>query len=114
MAISVNYEHPVTGAVAPTALQTIDEVTFICDGGAAGGADTAVIVTHNMGLSVADLAAGRPEVILEPLTAVARLSLWVVTAKAADTITLGKAAGAGTVGAAQLRVHIRRPHTIGR
>lgn len=116
MATQVDYEHPVIGLVAPTALQTIDQVTatVIEDAGAAVN----VAITHNMGLSAADLAAGRPHVILEPIDGGGvfdvRTQQWVVSAKAANTITVSSAGvGAGDP-LPQLRVHIKRPHTIGR
>lgn len=116
MAVTVAYEHPIAGAGPPTALQVADMVTATVI--ASADADTNAVITHNMGLSAADLAAGRPVVILEPgvaEAAAARLSNWAVTAKDANTVTVNKtnAVGSGAAGI-QLRVHISRPHSVGR
>lgn len=111
MAVTVTYEWPVAGLVAPTALQAEDLVTanVLAD----NNADADAVITHNIGLSVAELNAGFPVVILEPLRASAQTSLWYVRLKAANTVTVTKAAGTGGDAAGpQLRVHIRRPHTI--
>ena len=111
MAVTVTYEWPVAGIVAPTALQAEDLVTanVLAD----NNADTDAIIVHNIGLSVAELAAGLPIVILEPLRASAQASLWYVSARDANTVTVTKAGGVGgDAAAAQLRVHVRRPHTI--
>lgn len=103
------YEWPPTGAVAPTALQVADQVTaLITSDGGAGNA----VVTHNMGLSVADLAVGRPVVTIEKVLQAASLADWIVSAKAANTVTLTQLAAGGAT--ANLRVHVRRPHSIGR
>ena len=123
MAATAVYEHPVIGLVAPTALQAIDQVTFTINDVA--DADTTLIVTHNMGLSAVELAAGLPIVTLVPLRASARAADWLVgsaalpgiTGKTANTIELTKTAPAGVdavVGVAQIRVHLQRPHSIGR
>jgi hypothetical protein len=80
--------------------------------------DTDVVITHNMALAAADLAAGRPIVTLMPgqaEAAASRLSAWVITNIAANTVTVTKTAAGGSGAAGiQLRVDIRRPHTIGR
>lgn len=110
MAVTVTYSWPVAGVVAPTALQTEDLV--VADVIADNNADTDAVITHNIGLSAAELVAGFPIVALEPMIAAAQASLWYVSAKAANTVTVTKAAGVGGDPAAQLRVHVRRPHTI--
>lgn len=120
MAINLNYLWPATGAVAPTALQVADEVVVDVEATADGDGDAAI--THNLGLSAADLAVGKPLITLMigagvvANAAAARLSNWLITAIAANTITVTKVAGAGGSGAAgaQLRVSIKRPHSIGR
>lgn len=112
MAVVLNYEYPVAGLVGPTPLQGQADscnANIIEDAGAA----LSVVITHNMAISAADLALGFPQVILTPLLADARTSLWIVTAKAANTVTVTKAASAGDADP-QLCVHIRRPHSIGR
>jgi hypothetical protein len=116
MAVTVTYEHPVAGGAAPTAAQALGLVTAnIID---TSTAIAAAVVSHNMNLSVAELALGFPQVILTPLFASvgneAIGSDWVLTAKAANTVSLAKVSGAGTGSALpQLRVHVLRPHTIG-
>jgi hypothetical protein len=122
MAVSAVYEHPVVGTVAPTALQAKDQVTFTLND--IDTADVAITVTHNMGFSTAELALGFPIVILQPLRASARTSQWIVgsaglpgdTGKAANSIALTRVVSAGDTGTAvaQIRVHLLRPHTIGR
>jgi len=117
MAATVVYEYPVAGTapgVVPTAVQVKDLVTFAVIGSAA--AET-IAATHNMSLSAADLAAGLPIVILEPLFASAGTEAisasWIVSAKAAATLSLAHLA-AGSSDIPMLRVHVLRPHTIGR
>lgn len=111
----VTYEYPTTGV--PAAVQVKDLVTFTIVATASAG--VAVAVTHNMNISVADLALGFPEVILEPLygtagtEALIDAGAWIVSAKAANTVTLTKAATGGAP-AAVIRAHVLRPHTIGR
>ena len=123
MAATAVFQHPIIGGGPPLAItQVKDEVTFTINDVA--DADTTLIVTHNMGLSVADLAKGFPICIIEWLRASARASLWIVgsaaqpgiTGKTANTIELTKVAPAGVdagAGVAQIRVHLLRPHTIG-
>lgn len=123
MAATPFYETPATGYVVPTAVQVKDQVTFVLTDVVT--ADAAVIVTHNMAMSAADLAAGFPIVVLQPLRASARGAEWLVgsaalpgaTGKTANAIQLSKVntAGSDTGSAvAQIRVHLLRPHTIGR
>ena len=117
MAVTLTYEYPVAGVapgVIPTALQaSVDAMTFTL-GTAAVGDDT-VTVVHNMGLTAAQLLLGWPIVILEPLTAASRTSLWIIPAagRLANSIDLTAPAGAAGVGLLQLRVHLLRPHSIG-
>lgn len=118
MAVTVTYEYPVAGLVPPVAItQAKDFVTANVIADADG--DLAATITHNLGISVADLAAGLPVVTLEPLqtagTTEARLADWIVTSKTANTVVLGKTnAGGSGAAAPTLRVHVQRPHSIGR
>jgi len=126
MAVTANFEHPPTGTTNPTAVQVADRVTFTLND--VFTADVGITVTHNMGLSTAELARGLPIVVLQPLLAAARESLWCVgstadaaagtTGKNANTIVLARIAGGATAASgtavAQIRVHLLRPHTIGR
>jgi hypothetical protein len=113
----IAYEHPVTGAIAPTALQAKEQVTFNITATASAG--VTVTATHNMAFSTAELALGFPEVILEPLYASAGTEAlidagaWLCTLKAANTVELTKAATGGS-SLPVLRVHVLRPHSIGR
>lgn len=117
MAATVVYEYPVAGTApgtVPTVVQVKDLVTFTVIGSAL--AET-IAATHNMNLSLAELNAGLPIVVLEPLFASAGTEAisasWIVAAKATATISLTHLA-AGSSDVPQLRVHVRRPHTIGR
>jgi uncharacterized heparinase superfamily protein len=115
MAVTVGYLSPVTGAVAPTALQAQSQLVRATVIATADG-DTDAVITHNLGLSAAELALGRPDVILTSgyaEAAAARLSDWVVTALAANTVTVTKttAGGSGAAGI-QLHVTVLRPHSL--
>jgi hypothetical protein len=123
MAATVVYEHPAAGGTPPTALQTNEQVTFTIND--VVSADTAITVTHNLGLSTAELAAGLPITILQPLRASALAAQWIVgsaalpgaTGKTTNAIDLTKVNAVGNdsgTAVAQIRVHLIRPHTIGR
>lgn len=118
MAVTVTYQYPVAGTTAPTAAQMGGSVNPILSKVratviAAVDADTTATITHNMGLSAADLAAGRCEVKITPLVqTTAALSLWAVTSVTANTIVLTKATTAGSGGAAaQIQVVVDRPQS---
>jgi len=116
MAVSVVYEHPVAGATPPTALQANDKVVAEIISTADGDVGPAVI-THNLGVSVADLAAGFPEILVEQLLPAGWLNLPHVLAANKLTnsvgVTLTNVGSSGNANA-QIRVTISRPHTIGR
>lgn len=112
MAVTVTYEYPVAGLVPPTAVVQAKNMVVANIIATANG-DTDAVVTHNLNLSAADLASGKPMVTLERIDAAARASLWVITALAADTVTVTKSGAAGGAVPAQLRVTVRRPHSIG-
>ena len=76
MAVTAVFEHPVIGTTPPTALQAEDRVTLTLND--IDSADVAITVTHNLGLSTAELAAGFPITVLQPLRASARTSQWIV------------------------------------
>ena len=112
MAVTINYRYPVTGIVAPTALQAKDTVSAAIIATANG--DTDVVITHNFGLSVADLAYGWPIVeITSMLQAAGAASGWVCRARATNTVTVTKSGGAGGNANEQVMVTIKRPHSIG-
>ncbi len=115
MAVTITYEHPVTGVTAPTALQANDKV--VANVIAAADGDVLATIVHNMAVSAADLAAGFPEVLIELMLPEG----WVSTPHVLDggkdatdvAVTMSNAGGSGAV-TAQFRVTVSRPHTIGR
>jgi len=115
MAVTVTYEWPIAGAVAPTALQAMDKVVATVI--ATQDADVLATITHNIGLSVAELAAGFSEVLIEQLLPQGWVSTPHVLAGGKTTnavaVTMSNAGGSGVAGA-QFRVSISRPHSIGK
>lgn len=112
--MAVTYEYPVAGA-PPTVATVADSVAAtVIEAADAAATD---VITHAFGLTVAQLAAGQPEVILIPLTPFAILSAWTVpeAQRLTNTVRVDKAnvMGSGNA-AAQLRVILKRPHSIGR
>ena len=115
MAVTVTYQYPVQGTTAPTAAQTLNKNTVRATVIATADADTTATITHNLGLTAAQLTEGAPEVTLCPILsqALTALSGWVCSAKAANTVTLTKLTSTGSGNArAQLAVVVKRPHTI--
>lgn len=115
MAVTVTYEWPVAGVVAPTALEVADKV--VANVIAALDADVLATITHNLGLSAAELAAGFPEVMVEQMLPQGWLSTPHVLAAGKTTnavaVTMSNAVGSGAA-TAQFRVTISRPHSIGK
>lgn len=111
MAYVVTFLYPIAGLTAPTATQSYghNQVSADINKGASG--DTDVTITHNMNISVADLAAGFPEVVLEPTLASFYTALYFVASRTTNTVVLTGATGGGTTGA-NVRVRIRRPNSI--
>lgn len=86
--------------------QGVDE--YIADVEATANGDTDVTITHALG-------AVPIEVGLCPISADFYASRWAWTASpTANTITITKRTGAGGGTGAQVRVCVRRPHSIGR
>lgn len=118
MAVTVTYECPLSvqaTTVGPTAAQAAATQEVSATIVATADADVAATVTHNWGLSVAALALGHPWVVLEPILsqALAVLSSWTIATKTLNVVTLTKLATAGSGNAAaQLRVHIIKPHSL--
>jgi hypothetical protein len=82
---------------------------------ASADADTTATITHNFGLSAAQLAQGFPLVNITPTLsqALTALSGWAVTAVATNTITLTKLASTGSGNASpQLSVVVQRPFSM--
>jgi hypothetical protein len=113
----ITYKHPVAGLAAPAAARVADLVTFVI--AATATAAVTVTATHNMGISAADLALGFPEVVGEPLYAVAGTEplndagAWICIAKDANTVQMAKAA-TGAAASPVVQVSVLRPHTIAR
>ena len=115
MAVTVTYEWPVAGVTAPTALEAADKVVAAVEATADG--DVLATITHNLEVSVADLAAGFPEVLVEQLLPEGWLSTphMLAAGKLTNTLAVTMSAAVGSGGAGdQFRVTISRPHTIGR
>ena len=115
MSIALEYFVPgnptfVPGATAPTAQQAsrVSEVAATVTG---DGAATSFVLTHNFGMSTADLANGLPEVQFEPLLAAAWTEEPHVTVKGANSITVVVVGAAAT---AFMNVRVKRPNTIDR
>lgn len=112
-AVTVTYQYPVAGAVAPTQAQIANLSAVSATVTATADADTTATITHNFQLSAAQLANGQPIVVLAGLLAAAQISLWVVTSITANTIVLTKATTATSGNAApQLQVWVLRPNTL--
>jgi len=115
MAVTIAYLNPVTGATAPTAAQSLLSSEVIADVTATSDADTTATITHNFGSTAAELANGFPVVSVVPILsqALTTLSAWAVTAIATNSITLTKLTSTGSGNAAaQIRVSIRKPHSL--
>ncbi len=114
MAITVTYTYPVAGVTPPTAAQAKDLVVASVVASADG--DTVATITHNFGLTAAQLAAGFPLVsmTLGPLgQALAASSGWSFTSASANAAVFTKLATVGSGSAtAQLIVALQRPHSI--
>lgn len=107
MAVTLSYILPATGAVAPVAGQVADEM--IVDVTATADADAAAVIPHLM-------RAIPLEITITPILsfALAASPGWSVGVVDATNVNLVKLATAGSGNAsAQLRVKIRRPHTLG-
>lgn len=115
MAVTVTYEYPVAGAVAPTAAEVKRVSAVIASVEATADADVLADITHNMAISAADLLAGWPIVAIEVLLPEGWVSTPHVLAagKLTNTlaITMSNAVGSGAAGD-QIRVTILRPNTI--
>lgn len=106
---TVAYEWPTTGATAPTAavMSKHQQMTAIVTG---DNSATAFTITHNFGLSTAEITAGFPEVLFEPILAAGITAAPFILSKTANTVVCTCTAFTG----AGLRVRVRRPHTMDR
>lgn len=118
MALNVNFKTPVAGTVAPAANAAptqyfessvrFNEVRAEVVG---DGTSTSIVITHNLGMSPAELAADFPRVQFEPIAANAPSHF--VSARATNTVTVGfngTFLSGGTFGI----ISIQRPQSAGR
>ena len=108
MAITQNFTYPATGAVAPTAAQVQNQNEVICSVTTDGTLLTTTI-THNLGISAADLTLGFPDVLIEPLNLAAGNATLApyISSKTANTIVLVFLAVVGI-----FNVKITRPSSL--
>jgi hypothetical protein len=111
-AVTQNFLWPATGAASPTAAQVANQDSVTADI-VTDGVATTFTVTHNLGISAADITAGYPIVIFEPNspTGIPATLLILITRPIAsgNAVVLTFAAVAAT-----FRIRILRPHSIGR
>jgi hypothetical protein len=103
---TVAYEFPVSGAVAPTAIQSRphQQVSAVVTG---DGAATVFTITHNWGLPAADLTNSFCEVFYEFLLASGYTAAALISSKTTNAVAFTCTAFAG----AGLRVRLKRPWT---
>jgi len=113
MAVTTTYLWPVAGLTAPTAIQAFGHNQVSADIAKSADGDATVTITHNMNISVADLASGFPEVSLEPTLAKYYTTAPFVASRTTNAvvITLGTGGGSGDA-AVQIRARIRRPMSL--
>lgn len=112
MAFAQNYLNPATGAASPTAAQVQNQDSVVVDC-TTDGVITTFTLTHNLGVSAADITLGYPECTWEPNSPTG------IPATLLITITRPIASGNAVVFtcaavAATFRMRIKRPHSIGR
>lgn len=109
-AVGLNWLWPATGATGPTAAQVANQDSAVVDV-TTDGAATTTTLTHNLNISAADLANGRPNVsiIANGASGIPATLLIVQSTTTANAVVLTFAAVVGT-----FRVRIERPHSIGR
>jgi hypothetical protein len=109
-AVTFNWLWPATGAAGPTAAQVQNQNSVIVDV-TTDGAATTFTVTHNLGISAADIALGFPNINIEPNSAsgIPATLLLVITRPIAsgNAVIFTCAAVVGT-----FRVKISGPHSM--
>jgi len=110
--VTITYLWPYT--VAPTAAQmqgANPNYTVIATVSASAAADTSAVITHDFGLTAAEITQGFPVVTLVPQDGNEITSAWFEASENPNYTILQK----GTVAAGGTqKVVIQRPHTIGR
>lgn len=105
-AVTVTYKYPISGLTAPIASQVYGLGVVTAQVNAAD-TDTSIVVTHNFGLSAAELADLFPLVLIN--TTAAGVSPAFTFSKGTNSVTITKASTSGTGGT--FDVIILRPHT---
>jgi hypothetical protein len=115
MAITINYLYPVTGTTPPTFLQSLNVTAVTATIFATSAPDTAAVITHNFALPAADISAGWPNVLVEPIDSLAASSDWWIQSLDPNYVGLARltsTAGQDTV--PQIKVKVSRPSTLTR
>jgi hypothetical protein len=113
--MGVIYKYPITGTVAPTALQALGVNTQVIEVGFAD-ADTTAVITHNWRMSVADLAFFFPTISMYlelSGTGGPILATVIATLTNSVAVTLSKV-GTAAGSAQTLVVVLQRPHSVSR
>lgn len=113
MAVTVTYLNVGSGTTPPTVGAAMHVNSVVATIIATADGDVAAVITHNLQLSAADIAAGWPTVLFEKMSSFAQTSDWYIASLDPNWVGLAKhnAAGGGNA-AVQLRVVVARPHTI--
>jgi hypothetical protein len=113
-AVTVTYQFPVQGIVAPVASPALANGWNTVRGNviATANGDVAAVITHNFGLSPGALANGQPEVLLVPLAAAFYTSLWFAVYTDGNNVTLTKSGAAGGAAGVQCGFVVRRPASL--
>jgi hypothetical protein len=110
---SVQYLYPVAGTTPPTSVQSA-AVNMINAAVNFADADTTFTITHNLGMSTADIASGFPLIVLDQLTGAASTTtgpaVYTVTSTP-NTTTINKSTAATLSGGTVLAA-VARPHSI--
>lgn len=110
MAVTVTYAYPVAGTVPPTATQAFNSNMLTCQVNALD-ADTAITITHNWGLSAAQIANLWPTIKTYLNTSggtAAPLLTYSIASSVAVVITKVSASGTGGT----YTVVLERPHSM--
>lgn len=105
MPVTQNFLSPPTGSLSPTAAQVLNQNEVTVDL-TTDGVFFTFVINHNMNIGAADLALGRPVVIITPMADPSTIGAFV-SAATANTVTLNFNSIVTT-----LRVRIQRPHSI--
>lgn len=101
---TVTYENPVAGTTAPTASESRGHQSLTCTV-TGDGAATSFVITHNWGLTAAQLAKGFPFVIKDQILAAGYTAAAITGARTANDVTFANTAFTG----AGLRITLLRP-----